>query len=100
MKKFPGIATLPFRGAAAALALALLQASSLCVPAEATAVHAEVTGLAAIKSYLVGKVTTMDKASHDFVTNAAAYEKIVKASGITATTMQAVAQEMAMSCWA
>lgn len=74
MKKFPGFTTLPSRGAAAALVLALLQVSSLSV-------HAEATGLAAIKSYLVGKVTTMDKASHDFATNAAAYEKIIKGSG-------------------
>ncbi len=44
-------------------------------------VHAEANGLLAIKSYLVGKVTTMDKASHDFVADAAAYEKIIKASG-------------------
>jgi hypothetical protein len=39
------------------------------------------TGLGAIKSYLVTKATAMDKASHEFVANAAAYEKIIAASG-------------------
>lgn len=43
-------------------------------------VHAE-SGLAAIKSYLVGKVTDMDKASHDFVTNAQGYAKVIQAHG-------------------
>lgn len=37
--------------------------------------------LDAIKSYLVTKVTAMDKASHDYVANSAAYEKIIQANG-------------------
>lgn len=39
------------------------------------------SGLAAIKTYLVTKVTTMDAAAHDFEANADAYDKIIKASG-------------------
>ena len=38
------------------------------------------TGLAAIKSYLVNKVTVMDKAAHDYVTNATAYQKVIDAN--------------------
>ena len=75
MKKFPGLPSFALRGAAAAtLAFAVLNGAGVSA-------HAEATGLGAIKSYLLGKVTTMDKASHDFATNAAAYEKIVKANG-------------------
>ena len=44
-------------------------------------VQAADNGLAAIKSYLVGKVTDMDKASHDFVTNAEGYAKVIQAHG-------------------
>lgn len=43
--------------------------------------HAAESGLGVIKGYLVGKVTMMDKASHDYVANAAAYEKIVQENG-------------------
>ena len=74
MNKFPGLTTFALRGAVAALTLSLLHGTSLSASAEPT-------GLTAIKSYLVGKVTNMDKASHDFAANAAAYEKIVKANG-------------------
>ena len=42
---------------------------------------AESKGLAAIKSYLVEKVTTMDGAAHDFVANSQAYAEILKANG-------------------
>src|SRR6202012_2358434 len=35
----------------------------------------------AIKSFLVTKVTTMDKAAHEYVADATAYEKIVQANG-------------------
>ena len=52
-------------------------AFSLCLPNA----HAADGGLGAIKNYLVGKVTMMDKASHDYVINATAYEKIIKDSG-------------------
>ena len=38
------------------------------------------SGLAAIKNYLVTKVTAMDKASHDYVANATAYQKIIDAN--------------------
>jgi hypothetical protein len=44
-------------------------------------VHAEGTGLSEIKSYLLGKVGVMDKAAHDFAMHAAAYEKLISASG-------------------
>ncbi|HEY2342593.1 MAG TPA: hypothetical protein VGH90_06175, partial [Chthoniobacteraceae bacterium] len=47
----------------------------------APAVQAEEVGLGAIKSYLVGKVASMDKAAHDSVANAAAYEKIINDNG-------------------
>jgi len=43
--------------------------------------HAAEPNLGAIKSYLVTKVTAMDKASHDYVVNAAAYEKVIQANG-------------------
>jgi len=46
-----------------------------------TTAHAEGADLAAIKSYLVTKVTAMDKASHDYLANAEAYDKIVQANG-------------------
>lgn len=39
------------------------------------------SGLFAIKSYLVGKVSAMDKASHQFAEHAAAYEHAIQASG-------------------
>ncbi|MEI9999767.1 MAG: hypothetical protein WDO13_11725 [Verrucomicrobiota bacterium] len=43
-------------------------------------VHAdEATGTAAIKSYLVGQVTKMDAAAHDYVANAEAYSAIIDA---------------------
>ena len=54
---------------------------ALSLAALATTTQAADTGLGAIKTYLVTKVTAMDKASHDYVTNAAAYEKIVQANG-------------------
>lgn len=59
--------------ASLSLICALLTATNLSA-------HAD-DGLGVIKSYLLGKVAKMDAASHDFVTNAAAYEKIVQASG-------------------
>ncbi len=37
--------------------------------------------LSAVKTYLVGKVQTMDAAAHDFVTNAAAYQAIIDSEG-------------------
>lgn len=43
--------------------------------------HGEGTNLDAIKTYLVTKVTAMDKASHDYVTNATAYDKLIQAAG-------------------
>jgi len=43
--------------------------------------HAEGANLDAIKNYLVGKVTAMDKASHDYVANAAAYDKLIQEAG-------------------
>ena len=46
-----------------------------------TSAHGEGDGLSAIKTYLVTKVTTMDQSSHDFVANAAAYNKIITANG-------------------
>ena len=68
-----------WRGSLARFASALL-----CMLAFAGVVstgYAEGSGLGAIKNYLVGKVTVMDKASHDYVANAMAYEKIVKENG-------------------
>lgn len=43
--------------------------------------HAEESGLSAIKSYLVTKVTSMDKAAHEFEVNADAYNKIIADNG-------------------
>ena len=37
--------------------------------------------LSAVKTYLVGKVQTMDAAAHDFVTNAAEYQAIIDSEG-------------------
>jgi hypothetical protein len=42
------------------------------------AAFAETTGLGAIKSYLVGKVTGMTKAAHSYVAHAQAYDKIIQ----------------------
>ena len=56
--------------------LAALVFASLAVTSQATDAK-----LDAIKSYLVTKVAAMDKASHDYVANAAAYEKIIQANG-------------------
>jgi hypothetical protein len=38
-------------------------------------------GVNVIKGYLVTQVTKMDAAAHDYVTNAAAYDQIIKANG-------------------
>ncbi|HEV7405559.1 MAG TPA: hypothetical protein VGO11_21620 [Chthoniobacteraceae bacterium] len=38
------------------------------------------SGLAAIKNYLVTKVTTMDRAAHDYVAHATAYDKVIQAN--------------------
>ncbi len=46
-----------------------------------TPANAEGANLGAIKSYLVGKVTTMDNASHDFVAHSAAYAKLIADNG-------------------
>ncbi|HEY3901804.1 MAG TPA: hypothetical protein VGM54_24540 [Chthoniobacter sp.] len=43
--------------------------------------RAEGPNLEAIKTYLVGQVTKLDAAAHDYEANAAAYQKIVDASG-------------------
>jgi hypothetical protein len=42
---------------------------------------ASATDLGAIKNYLVGKVTSMDKGAHDYVTHAQAYDKIIRDNG-------------------
>ncbi len=46
-----------------------------------TAQAANDTGTDVIKNYLVTQVTKMDAASHDYVANAAAYNKIIEANG-------------------
>jgi hypothetical protein len=43
--------------------------------------HAADAGPEVIKGYLVTQVTKMDAASHDFVTNAAAYNQLIQANG-------------------
>lgn len=59
-----------------------LAAMALCaaVSAAARAEGGAGTGLSAIKSYLVGKATAMDKAAHDFEEKAAAYDGIIRES--------------------
>jgi hypothetical protein len=42
---------------------------------------AEGSGIEVIKGYLVTQVTKMNAAAHDYVTNAAAYDQIIKANG-------------------
>ncbi len=64
----------PLRSAFGPVA-ALLAVCAL--PFSSHAAQGDSIGLAAIKSYLVGKVTTMDQAAHDFQTHAAAYHKIL-----------------------
>jgi hypothetical protein len=44
-------------------------------------VHAADSGTAAVKTYLVTQVEKMNGSAHDFVTNAAAYNKIIQANG-------------------
>ena len=58
--------------AIAALSLAFFSAAM--TPAQAE-------DLSAIKTYLLAKVNAMDKASHDYVANAAGYDKIIQANG-------------------
>ena len=47
------------------------------VSAKAETATNESQSLSAVKTYLVGKVQTMDEAAHDFVTNAAEYQAII-----------------------
>jgi CheY-like chemotaxis protein len=47
----------------------------------ANAQAANTQGVDAIKNYLVTQVSKMDAASHDYATNAAAYDAIIKANG-------------------
>jgi hypothetical protein len=54
----------------------ILAAALLLVPG--VSLHA--AGTAAIKDYLVGQVTKMDAASHDYVVNAEAYNQIIQAN--------------------
>ena len=59
---------------------ALLSASALSLvsllPLRATGAG----GTSAIKDYLVGQVTKMDAAAHDYVVNAQAYDRIIQAN--------------------
>ena len=55
-----------------------MRAACLLSVASCFSLHAEGTG--AIKDYLVGQVTEMDAAAHDFVVNAETYNQIIQAS--------------------
>ena len=75
IRALPTLSRGSFAGVSSSLLAGLLLTAPLA-PAQAAD-----TGLGAIKSYLVTKVTAMDKASHDYVAHAAAYEKIVRDNG-------------------
>jgi hypothetical protein len=57
------------------VALGLMAATAL------TARAADGSGTGVIKGYLVTQVTKMDAAAHDYVANAAAYDKIIESNG-------------------
>ena len=59
----------------------LVAGAALCSLAGTHVQAAGETDLTVIKKYLVGKVTMMDKASHEFETHAAAYAKTLQAHG-------------------
>ena len=62
--------------------LALLTSlSTVRAAASSAATPGEGGGPTAIKAYLVGKLQKMDAASHDFVANAAAYQKVIDDAG-------------------
>ena len=68
--------------AGSVLGLSLLASlPSVHAVTEASATPGEGGGPAAIKSYLLGKLQKMDAASHDFVGNAAAYQKVIDDCG-------------------
>ncbi len=67
--------------AGSVLGLSLLSLASGRAAIDAAGAPPEGGGPAAIKTYLVGKLQKMDAASHDFVNNAAAYQKIIDDAG-------------------
>ncbi len=74
MKKFHP----PLTGLASLAGFASFALLGLALPAPA---HAEGGSLTAIKSYLIGQVSKLDAAAHDYDANATAYEKIIDANG-------------------
>ena len=68
----------PFANARVAMAAALWCA---LWGGAANSTRAESANLDAIKTYLVTKVATMDKAAHEYVADATAYEKMIAGSG-------------------
>ena len=56
-------------------------AFSLLVGCGSNAARAAGGGVDAIKDYLVQQVTKMDAASHDYLANAEAYQRIIDANG-------------------